>query len=53
MAGDHDWLGNDAKTRVERAVVALEAQTSAELVVTVRQSSGLSLIHISEPTRPY
>jgi putative membrane protein len=40
MAGDHDWLGNDAKTRVERAVVALEAQTSAELVVTVRQSSG-------------
>ena len=28
MAGDHDWLGNDAKTRVERAVVALEGGLS-------------------------
>lgn len=40
MAGEHDWLGGDAKQRVERAIVALEKQTSAEVVVTVRQSSG-------------
>ena len=40
MSGDHDWLGADAKRRVEQAVVALEARTSAEVVVTVRQSSG-------------
>ncbi|MBK7584803.1 MAG: hypothetical protein IPI67_32020 [Myxococcales bacterium] len=40
MAGDHDWLSDDAKQRVERAIVELERQTSAELVVTVRQTSG-------------
>ena len=40
MSGDHDWLSDDAKKRVERAIVALEAQTSAEVVVTVRQRSG-------------
>lgn len=40
MAADHDWLGGGAKERVKRAVAALEAHTSAEVVVTVRQSSG-------------
>ncbi|MBI3206834.1 MAG: hypothetical protein HYZ29_35185 [Myxococcales bacterium] len=40
MSGEHDWLSDDAKHRVERAVIALEAKTSAEVVVTVRQSSG-------------
>jgi putative membrane protein len=40
MAGDDDWLSPDAKARVERAIVALEARTAAEVVVTVRQQSG-------------
>ncbi|GMV16141.1 MAG: hypothetical protein HS104_31615 [Polyangiaceae bacterium] len=40
MSGDHDWLSDAAKQRVERAIVALEARTSAEVVVTVRQRSG-------------
>lgn len=43
MSGDHDWLSDAAKQRVERAIVALEAQTAAEVVVTVRQSSGTYL----------
>ena len=40
MATDHDWLSEEARKRVEKAIVALESQTAAEVVVTVRQSSG-------------
>lgn len=34
------WLEQAARERVERAVVQAERKTSAEIVVTVRQSSG-------------
>ena len=40
MTGQSAWLDQQARERVERAVVEAERKTSAEIVVTVRQSSG-------------
>jgi putative membrane protein len=40
MTHESEWLSSAARERVERAVIAAEKQTAAELVVTVRRVSG-------------
>jgi putative membrane protein len=40
MGWESEWLSDGARGRVERAIVDVESQTAAELVVTVRRVSG-------------
>lgn len=40
MLRESEWLSDGARTRVERAIVKVETQTAAELVVSVQRVSG-------------
>ncbi len=40
MTSEREWLARDAQSRVEAAIREVESKSAAEIVVTVRKSSG-------------